>query len=91
MVKVLAFERGGYCNWSKRLKLGQFAPAVSAGVAAAALSATEIAVRGRRKRRDVHRSVSFQFVTVPLEELPWSGIPFFGRFGRPGPSPSLTG
>lgn len=42
MVKALGFERGGYFNWSKRLEQGPFAPAVSAGGAAVALSATEM-------------------------------------------------
>lgn len=59
MVKVLGFERGGYFNWSKRLEQGPFAPAVSAGGAAVALSATEMtallvgiddAIRGQRMR-----------------------------------------
>lgn len=40
-IKVLAFEDGGYCLWSKRLEEGQFAARGPHGVLKRALSHTE--------------------------------------------------
>ena len=40
-IKVLAFEEGGYCVWSKRLEAGQFAVLGVAGSAKRSLSRTE--------------------------------------------------
>ncbi len=40
-MKVLAYEEGGYCVWSKRLEQGQFAPLVSAGSNKRGLSCIE--------------------------------------------------
>jgi transposase len=40
-IKVLAFEEGGYCVWSKRLEAGQFAALGVAGSAKRSLSRTE--------------------------------------------------
>lgn len=58
-IKVLAFEEGGYCVWSKRLEQGQFAVLGVAGSAKRGLSRTEflallegvdLVVKRRRKR-----------------------------------------
>jgi transposase len=40
-IKVLAFEEGGYCLWSKRLEAGQFAARGPLGMVKRALSHTE--------------------------------------------------
>jgi len=40
-IKVLAFEDGGYCLWSKRLEVGQFAARGPLGLLKRALSHTE--------------------------------------------------
>lgn len=40
-IKVLAFEDGGYCLWSKRLEEGQFAPCGPAATVKRALCHTE--------------------------------------------------
>ena len=40
-IKVLAFEEGGYCVWSKRLEAGQFAALGVAGSRKRSLSRTE--------------------------------------------------
>ncbi len=40
-IKVLAFEEGGYCLWSKRLEEGQFAARGIPGVMKRALCHTE--------------------------------------------------
>ena len=40
-IKVLAFEDGGYCVWSKRLEAGQFAALGVAGSVKRSLSRTE--------------------------------------------------
>lgn len=40
-IKVLAFEEGGYCVWSKRLEQGQFATVGAAGTSKRALCHTE--------------------------------------------------
>ena len=40
-IKVLAFEDGGYCVWSKRLEAGQFAALSVAGSVKRSLSRTE--------------------------------------------------
>lgn len=40
-IKVLAFEDGGYCLWSKRLEEGQFAARDRLGMMKRALSHTE--------------------------------------------------
>jgi len=40
-IKVLAFEDGGYCLWSKRLEEGQFAARGPLGLLKRALSHTE--------------------------------------------------
>ncbi len=40
-IKVLAFEDGGYCVWSKRLEAGQFALLGVAGSVKRSLSRTE--------------------------------------------------
>lgn len=40
-IKVLAFEDGGYCLWSKRLEEGQFAARGPLGLMKRALSHTE--------------------------------------------------
>ena len=40
-IKVLAFEEGGYCVWSKRLEAGQFAALSVAGSVKRSLSGTE--------------------------------------------------
>ena len=40
-IKVLAFEEGGYCVWSKRLERGQFAVLGVAGSLKRGLSRTE--------------------------------------------------
>ena len=40
-IKVLAFEEGGYCVWSKRLEAGQFAVLGVAGSVKRSLSRTE--------------------------------------------------
>ncbi len=40
-IKVLAFEEGGYCIWSKRLEEGQFAVLGDAGSTKRALCHTE--------------------------------------------------
>ena len=40
-IKVLAFEDGGYCVWSKRLEVGQFAALSVAGSVKRSLSRTE--------------------------------------------------
>ena len=40
-MKVLAFEEGGYCVWSKRLEQGQFATLSCAGSEKRALSCTQ--------------------------------------------------
>jgi transposase len=40
-IKVLAFEDGGYCLWSKRLEQGQFAARGPAGMVKRALCHTE--------------------------------------------------
>ncbi len=58
-IKVLAFEEGGYCVWSKRLEQGQFAPLGVAGSSKRSLSRTEflaliegmdLVIKRRRKR-----------------------------------------
>ena len=58
-IKVLAFEEGGYCVWSKRLEAGQFAALGVAGSVKRGLSRTEflallegvdMVVTRRRKR-----------------------------------------
>jgi len=58
-IKVLAFEEGGYCVWSKRLEQGQFAALGVAGSAKRSLSRTEflallegvdLVIKRRRKR-----------------------------------------
>ena len=58
-IKVLAFEEGGYCLWSKRLEQGQFAVLGVAGSDKRALSRTEflallegvdLVIKRRRKR-----------------------------------------
>ena len=58
-IKVLAFEEGGYCVWSKRLEVGQFALLGVAGSVKRRLSWTEflallegvdMLIRRRRKR-----------------------------------------
>ena len=40
-IKVLAFEEGGYCVWSKRLEAGQFAALGVVGSGKRSLSRTE--------------------------------------------------
>ncbi len=40
-IKVLAFEEGGYCVWSKRLEAGQFAARGPLGMVKRALCETE--------------------------------------------------
>ena len=40
-IKVLAFEEGGYCVWSKRLEAGQFAALGGVGSGKRSLSRTE--------------------------------------------------
>lgn len=40
-IKVLAFEEGGYCVWSKRLEQGQFAALGAGGARQRALCHTE--------------------------------------------------
>ena len=40
-IKVLAFEDGGYCLWSKRLEQGQFAMLGGVGTTKRALCHTE--------------------------------------------------
>jgi transposase len=58
-IKVLAFEEGGYCVWSKRLEQGQFATLGVAGSTKRSLSRTEflallegvdVVIKRRRKR-----------------------------------------
>ena len=58
-IKVLAFEEGGYCIWSKRLEQGQFAALGVAGSVKRSLSRTEflallegvdLVIKRRRKR-----------------------------------------
>ena len=58
-MKVLAFEEGGYCVWSKRLEQGQFATLSEAGSDKRALSRMEflallegvdLVIKRRRKR-----------------------------------------
>lgn len=58
-MKVLAFEAGGYCLWSKRLEQGRFAPLGLAGSDKRALSRMEflallegvdIVIKRQRKR-----------------------------------------
>ncbi len=58
-IKVLAFEDGGYCLWSKRLEQGQFATLGSPGESKRLLSCTamlaliegvDIVVKRQRKR-----------------------------------------
>jgi transposase len=58
-IKVLAFEDGGYCVWSKRLEQGQFAALGEAGCRKRALSRMEfmalldgvdLVIERRRKR-----------------------------------------
>ncbi len=58
-IKVLAFEEGGYCLWSKRLEEGQFATRAEAGGVKRALCHTEflallegvgIVIKRQRKR-----------------------------------------
>lgn len=58
-IKVLAFEEGGYCVWSKRLEQGQFAALGVAGSVKRSLSRTEflaliegmdLVIKRRRKR-----------------------------------------
>jgi transposase len=41
-IKILAFEEGGYCIWSKRLEQGQFAALGAAGARKRALCHTEL-------------------------------------------------
>lgn len=60
LIKVLAFEEGGYCLWSKRLEQGQFAACGSGSGALkrtlchteflALLEGVDIAIKKRRKR-----------------------------------------
>ena len=58
-IKILAFDEGGYCVWSKRLEQGQFAPPGVAGSVKRSLSRTEflallegvdLVITRRRKR-----------------------------------------
>lgn len=58
-IKVLAFEEGGYCLWSKRLEEGQFAARGPVGMVKRALCHTEflalldgvdMVIKRRRKR-----------------------------------------
>ena len=58
-IKVLAFETGGYCVWSKRLEQGQFAPLGEAGMVKrglyhseflALLEGVDLEIKRRRKR-----------------------------------------
>jgi transposase len=58
-VKLLAFEEGGYCIWSKRLEAGRFAPPSGGGLSKRALCQTEflgllegveLVINRRRKR-----------------------------------------
>ena len=58
-IKVLAFEAGGYCVWSKRLEAGRFAPLSAAGSVKRGLYRTEflallegvdIVIKRQRKR-----------------------------------------
>ncbi len=58
-IKVLAFEAGGYCVWSKRLGAGRFAPLSAAGSVKRGLRPTEflallegvdMVIKGERKR-----------------------------------------
>ena len=58
-IKVLAFEAGGYCVWSKRLEVGRFAPLSAAGSVKRGLRPTEflallegvdMVIKGQRKR-----------------------------------------
>ena len=57
-IKLLAFEEGGYCVWSKRLEQGQFAPLAGEGSKRALchteflglLEGIDLVVRRRRKR-----------------------------------------
>jgi transposase len=41
-IKILAFEDGGYCLWSKRLELGQFATLGCVGESKRTLSRVEL-------------------------------------------------
>jgi hypothetical protein len=41
-MKILAFEEGGYCVWSKRLEQGQFAALGAAGTRKRVLCHTEL-------------------------------------------------
>ena len=58
-IKVLAFEAGGYCVWSKRLEVGRFAALSAAGSVKRGLRPTEflallegvnLVIKGQRKR-----------------------------------------
>jgi len=58
-IKVLAFEEGGYCVWSKRLEQGRFAVLSAAGTVKRSLCRTEflallegidMVIKGQRKR-----------------------------------------
>lgn len=58
-IRVLAFEEGGYCLWSKRLEQGHFAVLRAAGSVKRRLSRTEflallegvdMVIKGHRKR-----------------------------------------
>ena len=58
-IKVLVFEPGGYCVWSKRLEQGRFAVLGGVGTAKRGLCHTEflallegvdLVIKGRRKR-----------------------------------------
>ncbi len=58
-IKVLAFEAGGYCVWSKRLEVGRFALLSAAGSVKRGLRPTEflallegvdMVIKGQRKR-----------------------------------------
>ncbi len=58
-IKVLAFEAGGYCIWSKRLEVGRFAPLSGAGSVKrdlrptaflALLEGVDLVIKGQRKR-----------------------------------------
>ncbi len=58
-IKVLAFEAGGYCVWSKRLEVGRFAPLSAPGSVKRGLRPTEflallegvdLVIKGQRRR-----------------------------------------
>ena len=58
-IKVLAFEAGGYCVWSKRLEVGRFAPLSAPGSVKRSLRPTEflallegvdLVIKGQRRR-----------------------------------------